>query len=132
MVVRDADPTDVDAIAGMTDVSRHAASRLVQERTVRVHLDEEDVVAFVSFDATEDAVQLTHLAGPPDACAGLLEEIIRFAERSGLPIEMVVPHDERSTCEALEAAEFAACGEGPRFQGAGTIRYRRDVDEERS
>lgn len=140
MVVRDAHPTDVEAIAELTGVSRDAASRLLQERTVRVHVPDGDgdgdgddggddeLAGFISFDATERAVQLTHLAGPPEAYPDLLAEAIRFAANAELPIETVVPDGEAATRDALTAAGFDACGDGPRFDGTPTTRYRRPVE----
>lgn len=127
MAVRDAQPSDVAAIAELTGMSNAAGSRLLRERTVRVHEDDEaaEVTGFVSFDASEGAVQVTHLAGASTVYPVLLEETVRFAADADLPIEMVVPIAEDVVCASLEEAGFVDRGAGPRFEGAQTRRYRR-------
>jgi len=140
MEVRDAIEEDAPRLGelaeGPTDVMRN----LVHDRTVRVAVAEddgahegerdgdEDVIGFVSFDAREGVVHVTQLAGPADVCQRLLDEPVRFAEREGMAVELLVPEGEETMREAAEAADFTEAGSGPQFAGTPTTRYRREVE----
>lgn len=124
MEVRDAVETDADALADRADLPTSAVSQLVHDRTVRVVEVDDEIGGFVAYDAATDAVHVTQLAGDPDAVARLLDEPARFADREGMPVEVLVPESEASVIEAVEAYGFEEAGTGPRFEGEATRRYR--------
>jgi hypothetical protein len=78
---------------------------------------------FVCYDATREAVHVTALVGTASACERLLDAPIRFAECETLPVELVAG-TEGAAADAARAAGFEDCGDGPRFDGAATRRYR--------
>jgi len=153
MHVRDAVERDAPAMAGLTDAPESVLRSLVHDRSVRVLVegeregageDDEDadhgspstgadedetIRGFVSFDAREDAVHVTEFGGDREACERLLEEPIRFAEREGLSVELLLRDEESEDGPmraAVDAAGFSEAGAGPRFRGAPTRRYRYD------
>lgn len=129
MEVRDAVEADASALAECGGLPASAAAQLVHDRTVRVVVedgDDEDetVRGFVAFDAATDAVHVTQLAGDRDAVARLLDEPARFAEREGMPVEVLLPASEDALADAVAAYGFADAGDGPRFEGEATRRFR--------
>jgi len=84
----------------------------------------ESVLGFVSFDARPDAVHVTQLDGTPGACTRLLEEPLGFARREGMAVELLVPADDDAVRTAVEDVGFDERGDGPRFEGRPTVRYR--------
>jgi hypothetical protein len=128
MEVRDAFEEDAPRLGELAEGPADVMRNLVHDRTVRVAVEEEEVVGFVSFDAREGVVHVTQLAGPGDVCERLIEEPIGFAEREGMAVELLVPEDEETMREAAEAADFTTTGSGPAFAGTPTTRYRREVE----
>jgi hypothetical protein len=131
MEVRDAVEDDADALAALADLPEPAVAQLVHDRTVRVagtddgtESDDDDIRGFVAFDAARDTVHVTQLAGDTDAVSRLLDEPARFAEREGMPVEVLVPESESSVVAAVEDYGFEETGTGPRFEGEATRRYR--------
>ncbi|WP_435334347.1 hypothetical protein [Haloarchaeobius sp. TZWWS8] len=140
MNVRDAVENDAVAMAGIVDAPESVMRDLVHDRTVRVveddaaattdpNADVEEsstppLLGFVSFDAREDTVHVTHLGGTDDACDRLLEEPLRFARLEGMTVELLVPETDETARDAAERAGFERDGSGPRFQGGETVRYR--------
>lgn len=142
MEVRDAVEDDAGALADLAGLPEPAVAQLVHDRTVRV-ADGGDsggdgeggggdsdggggdaVRGFVAFDAARDAVHVTQLAGDADAVSRLLDEPARFAEREGMPVEVLVPESETAVVAAVEDYGFEERGTGPRFEGEATRRYR--------
>jgi len=150
MDVREAVEADADALAELADSPVDVMRNLVHDRTVRVAVepdageakpaDEGDhagdshgndlssIVGFVSFDARDETVHVTQLAGSESACARLLEEPVRFARGETMAVELLVPDGEAAARDAAEAADFATAGSGPRFSGQPTTRYRLEPD----
>lgn len=140
MNVRDAVEDDAQAMAAIADAPRDVMRNLVHDRTVRVAEPEpvdtdpnedaddptDQLLGFVSFDAHQDAVHVTQLDGTDDACELLLGEPVRFAEREAMPVELLVPDAEGDVEAAARQLGFADAGEGPRFEGSPTTRYRLD------
>ncbi|ACV11794.1 conserved hypothetical protein [Halorhabdus utahensis DSM 12940] len=146
MDVREAVEADADALAELADSPVDVMRNLVHDRTVRVAVDPDradgpateqsddgdddsvPIIGFVSFDARDETVYVTQLAGSEPACARLLEEPIRFARREAMVVELLVPDGEAAVRNAAEAADFATTGSGPRFSGRPTTRYRLEPD----
>lgn len=130
MEVRDAVEDDADALAECGNLPTAAVGQLVHDRTVRVAAadgegeGEDEIQGFVAYDAATDLVHVTQLAGDPDAVARLLDEPVRFAEREGMPVEVLLPASEADLADAVEAYGFADAGSGPRFEGEETRRFR--------
>ncbi|GAD52586.1 hypothetical protein MBEHAL_1346 [Halarchaeum acidiphilum MH1-52-1] len=144
--VRDAHDGDVDSIAALTTVETGVAERLVRERRVAVaeragggdgtsgdgetEDDESDaIVGVVAYDVADAAVHVTRLAGETEAVAVLLDEPIGFARAEDMSVEALVPDSAAGALDAVTDAGFKAVGEGPRFAGDRTTRYRLTVDE---
>ena len=130
MDVRDAVEADAERLAALTDAPRDVMRNLVHDRTVRVAEGEGEIRGFVSFDARERTVHVTQLQGDPDAYDRLLEEPVRFARQEGMAVELLVPEDEMGLPDAATAAGFEVVGEGPRFGGERTERYRLESEIE--
>ena len=134
MDVRDAVEADAGRLAALTDAPRDVMRNLVHDRTVRVAEaagDEEgEIRGFVSFDARADTVHVTQLEGDPDTFDRLLEEPIRFARSEGMAVELLVPEDETDLPDAARKAGFEEVGQGPRFEGQTTARYRLEGEAE--
>ena len=126
MEIRDAVEADADQLAELADSPPDVMRNLVHDRTVSVAESNgtDDVVGFVSFDARERTVHVTQLAGPAEACERLLAEPIEFADREGMAVELLVPDDEQTVRDAVEAVGFTEVGTGPQFDGRPTTRYR--------
>ncbi len=144
MNVRDALEADADALASIADSPTDVMRNLVHDRTVRVAedgprdpnedvggsqydgSDPEDLLGFISFDARENTVHVTQLDGTPDACTRLLAEPVRFADRESMSVEVLVTPGAEQVKQAAEELGFTRRGNGPRFEGAQTVRFRRD------
>ncbi len=142
MNVRDALEADADALASIADAPTDVMRNLVHDRTVRVAedgahdpnadvcetkyggSDPEDLLGFISFDAQQETVHVTQIDGTEAACERLLAEPVRFAEREGMDVEVLVPEGEEAVDDAAAALGFEEVGLGPRFDGARTRRYR--------
>lgn len=135
MRVRDALETDAGALAGMTRAPTQVMRNVIHDRTVRVaELESEEtkadggeaesaIVGFVGFDAEREWVYVTHLGGDRETLSRLLDEPARFARKSGLSVQMLVPETEADLREAVENFGFEQAGFGPRFEGTPTRRY---------
>ncbi|WP_255151563.1 hypothetical protein [Halorarius halobius] len=126
MDVRDAVEADAERMAELTGSPADVMRNLVHDRTVRIAEAGEETRGFVSFDAQRETVHVTQLEGTHDACERLLEEPVRFAEREGMAVELLVAEDDDLRAVAHEAG-FTEHGEGPRFEGTRTVRYRLDA-----
>ncbi|WP_254542911.1 hypothetical protein [Halomarina pelagica] len=124
MDVRDAVEADAERLAELTESPEDVMRNLVHDRTVRVGVDETDIVGFVSFDAQRDTVYVTQLEGPSEARARLLEEPLRFARNESMRAELLVSAADEPTREIARDAAFVEAGTGPRFEGTETVRYR--------
>ncbi|PSQ24660.1 hypothetical protein BRD04_00785, partial [Halobacteriales archaeon QS_9_67_17] len=60
------------------------------------------------------------------ACDRLLDEPVGFAAREGMDVELLVAVDDEELRNVAEDAGFTNHGEGPRFEGVRTVRYRRE------
>ncbi|MFB6184538.1 MAG: hypothetical protein ABEI96_08285 [Haloarculaceae archaeon] len=124
MDVRDAVEADAERLATLTDAPRDVMRNLVHDRTVRVAVEDDDIVGFVSYDAREGTVHVTQLEGDRETCRLLLEEPVGFADREDMTVELLVPEDEAVSRDAAAAAGFDEVGAGPRFAGVPTVRFR--------
>ena len=124
MDVRDAVEADAGRLAELAGAPSDVMRNLVHDRTVRVGERGEEIVGFVSFDARAETVHVTQIDGDDDACERLLSEPVRFAEREGMAVELLVPESDDTVEAAVEAAGFEAGGPGPTFEGVPTVRYR--------
>lgn len=124
MGLREAVESDAKRIAGLTDAPRDVMRNLIHDRTVRVVDDEGEICGFVSYDARKGTVYITQLEGEPDSYDELMAEPIRFAQSEGMAVELLVERDRPEVAAAAEAAGFVSTGDGPRFDGEVTIRYR--------
>ncbi|HMB51544.1 hypothetical protein [Natronoarchaeum rubrum] len=139
MEIRDAVEADASALAAIADSPTDVMRNLVHDRTVRVAEAEavasdpdadagdagrEELLGFVSFDAKEDTVHVTQLDGTGDACEQLLGEPIRFARQESMNVELLAPDSEPTVADAAESLGFTERGQGPRFSGTPTVRYR--------
>ncbi|WP_435145303.1 hypothetical protein [Halobaculum sp. P14] len=142
MHVRDAVEADADHIAAIADAPAEAMRDVVHDRTVRVaavdepptdpnednDADPADLRGFVAFDVRDGVVHVTGLGGTADACKRLLEEPMRFAAAEDMPVELLLVDDESTLRDAAAEAGFDAVGDGPRFEGKPTTRYRIERD----
>ena len=124
MEIRDAVEADAERLADLADSPPDVMRNLVHDRTVRVAMDDEEVVGFVSYDAKQTTVHVTQLAGSADICERLLAEPITFAEREHMTVELLVPDGQTAVETAVEATGFTRSGAGPKFDGESTVRYR--------
>lgn len=129
MEVREAVEADAGRMAELTEAPADVMRNLVHDRTVRIAIEDEEVLGFVSFDARRDTVHVTQFEGTREAGERLLEEPVRFARNEGMNVELLVPEDEETLREAAESAAFTLEGQGPTFDGVSTIRYRLEADE---
>ena len=128
MEVREATPGDAPSIAAMV-AGDLDADRLIVDRQVIVADAGEAIQGFLAYDAWGGTVHVTALAGDPVVLDALLAEPRRFADREGLPLEIVVPESDTALCEAVQEAGFAEVGEGPQFQDEPSLRFR-DASED--
>lgn len=138
MEVRDAVEADAEALAAIADGSADAMRRVVHDRTVRVAESGEsahdpnedtggtqaDLLGFVSFDARDGTVHVTQFGGTREACERLLSEPMRFAANEGMAVELLVVDGEDTVRNTVVDAGFERVGDGPRFEGDSTARYR--------
>jgi len=124
MEIRDAVEADAGRLAELADSPPDVMRNLVHDRTVRVAVEDEAVVGFVSYDAKAGTVHVTQLAGSADACERLLAEPIGFAEGERMSVELLVPDGQPEVEAAVEATGFTRSGAGPQFDGEPTVRYR--------
>lgn len=141
MDIRDAVEADAEALAAIADSPVDVMRNLVHDRTVRVAADDDtrasdpntdagdtgaSLLGFVSFDARDQTVHVTQFGGQRSACVQLLREPIRFAEREGMSVELLVETERDTLQGAAEQAGFKNAGPGPMFETTQTIRYRLD------
>jgi len=131
MNVRDAVEADADRLAALTGTPADVMRNLIHDRTVRVadagNGDDDDGVAgFVSYDVQNATVHVTQLEGDADCCERLLAEPTRFATREGMDVELLAVEGDEAIRTAAERAAFERRGNGPRFDGRETVRYRWD------
>jgi hypothetical protein len=124
MDVRDAVEADAGRLAELTGSPTDVMRNLVHDRTVRVGVESDQIVGFVSYDAREQTVHVTQLEGTPDTCDTLLGEPVRFARREDMAVELLVPEPNDDVRSAATDAGFDQVGSGPRFDGTPTIKYR--------
>lgn len=139
MRIRDAVEADAEALAGIADAPADAMRRVVHDRTVRVAESETaasdpnedaaadadaDLTGFVSFDVRGDTVHVTQFGGTAEACQRLVSEPLRFAANEGMAVELLVVDGEETVRRTVQEAGFDRVGEGPRFEGARTTRFR--------
>ena len=129
MEVRDAVEDDADDLARLADGPRDVLRNVVHDRTVRVAEADGEIVAFVSFDARPGTVYVTQLGGDPRAVEELLGEPVRFGRREEMAVELLVPDHDDALRSAALGAGFVEGGDGPRFRGEETVRYRYEVGE---
>ena len=121
--IREATPSDAPAIRAL--VSQVVdVDRLVMDRRVIVAESEEEVTAAAAYDTWNGTVHLSTLVGDPEAFEALLEEPLRFAEREGCPVEIVVPADDTRLEGAVRRVGFEPVGPGPTVDGADSTKYR--------
>jgi len=140
MEVRDAVEDDAEVMATLTDSPLDVMRNLVHDRTVRVAIESagggsdqqssEEILGFVSFDARGQTVHVTQIAGPEAVCRRLLDAPIRFAQREGMEVELLVPEDDSAVRSAATSMAFNRVGAGPLFEGRSTSRYRLDPNDE--
>jgi hypothetical protein len=150
MRIRDAVEADAGRLAAIADTPTDVMRNLVHDRTVRVAeaapgasdpnadtpatgpdgrpsgTEDVDVLGFVSFDARKGTVHVTQVDGTRKACERLLAEPVRFARGESMTVEVLVPTDDDDVRDAAEAVGFHPTGDGPRFDGTPTTRYRLD------
>jgi len=124
MDLRDAVEADAERLASLTEAPRDVMENLVHDRTVRVAEADEAVRGFVSYDAREQTVYVTQIAGEADLYPQLLAEPVGFAATEDMAVELLVPADDEAVQSAATAADFERVGTGPRFDGVSTVRYR--------
>lgn len=139
MWIRDALESDANALAELAGRPRDVVLDLIHDRSVRVAVDgesgeepsdDDDVIGFIAFDARSGTVHVTDFGGETRATSRLFEEPRRFGAREGLDIEVVVPDGDDRRIETVEDAGFVSVGEGPRFDGRRTTRFRLTIDGE--
>ena len=151
MNVRDAVEADAPQMAAIADAPTDVMRTIIHDRTVRVaddggdaledapgsnstaadadgasQTDDAGLLGFVSFDARQRSVHVTQLDGTAAACERLLAEPIRFADCEDMCVELLVPDHDDAVATAAEQVGFDRDGDGPRFEGERTTRYRLD------
>jgi len=125
MEIRDAREADAKRLAALADAPVETMRDLVHDRTVRV-AEADEIVGFVSFDARRETVHITQYEGPPEVAARLLDEPVRFAATEGMAVELLVKRSREDLTRAAADAGFENVGEGPRFDGSPTVKFRRE------
>lgn len=123
MDVREATPGDAPRIESLV-AGDLDADRLVRDRRVIVAEAGDELEGFLSYDTWNGTVHVSTLVGDRTVVDALLAEPRRFAEREGLPMEIIVPQGDDDLRAAVEAAGFEDHGEGPIFEGEASRRYR--------
>lgn len=140
MEVRDAVEADAERMAELTGSPTDVMRNLVHDRTVVVAYEGnpetdptaahprkgEKTLGFVSYDVQRQTVHVTQIEGTPEACDRLLDEPVGFAAREGMDVELLVAVDDKELRNVAKNAGFTNHGEGPRFEGVRTVRYRRE------
>jgi hypothetical protein len=150
MRVRDAVEADAERMAAIADTPSDVMRNLVHDRTVRVAEAEDgdadpnvdvgaepdealpgdaadsELLGFVSFDVRDGRVHVTQIDGSEAALERLLAEPVQFARGEGMEVELLVPDSEAETQvrSAADAVGFDEVGNGPRFEGVPTTRFR--------
>ncbi|SFR34144.1 hypothetical protein SAMN04487947_0116 [Halogeometricum rufum] len=138
--VRDALETDAESLAAIADVPTDVMRNVVHDRTVRVaerHRETTDpnadadsadaeLLGFVAFDVRGGTVHVTQIGGSAEAVERLLGEPVRFASNERFDVEFLAPMSETEVQEAAERAGFDRVGDGPRFLGEETVKFRMD------
>lgn len=106
MKIRDAVEADASQLAELADSPRDVLKNMVHDRTVRVAVTNNEIDAFISFDATPGSVYITQLAGTETGCRELLNEPIRFGQNENMRIEILVPANESTIKHAVTDAGF--------------------------
>lgn len=123
-----ADPAAETANDSAADTAPDSGAVDSESERPETRLAAEALQGVVSFDAREEAVHITQLAGEPATVEELLDEPLRFARREGMPVEALVEADASERRGAVERAGFTEQGPGPMFDGERTVRYRADVE----
>lgn len=145
MEVRDAVEEDAPRMADLSGAPAEVMRSVVHDRTVRVAVgpgadaggasdtgaeetgdgaDRQGLRGFLSYDVVDGVVHVTQFGGDREALETLLDDPVGFAGREGLAVEALVTDEDDAMREALEARAFEPAGEGPRFEGRRTTRYR--------
>lgn len=107
MEIRDAVEADAAQLADLADTPQDVLKNMVHDRSVRVAVTNDTVIAFISFDATPTKVYITQLAGTKAGCRQLLDEPIRFGTNENMQIEILVPTTDTPMKQAVRDAGFA-------------------------
>lgn len=126
MELRDALEADASRLASLTDTPRDVMRNLVHDRTVRIAERDGDIVGFVSYDARDQTIHVTQLEGKESICERLLEEPLRFARTESMAVELLVLETESEIQSVAAEMGFDRVGNGPRFEGEPTVRFRAD------
>lgn len=124
MVMRDAVEADAEKLATLTETPKDVMRNLVHDRTVRVVEEDDEIVGFVSYDAREQTVHVTQIEGSKEVYEELLEEPVRFARSEDMAVELLAVESKPNIREAALDAGFERVGNGPRFDGEPTTKYR--------
>ena len=89
-----------------------------------------EVVGFVAFDVRSGIVHVTDFGGDGEAIKRLFRTPREFAENEGMKVETVVADGDVGRMELIETLGFRSTGNGPRFDGRSTTRFRLDPDDQ--
>ncbi|MBP1922689.1 hypothetical protein J2751_001702 [Halorubrum alkaliphilum] len=92
--------------------------------------DDDDIIGFIAFDARSGTVHVTDFGGATRATSRLFKEPRRFGAREKLDVEVVVPDGDDRRIETVEDAGFVSVGDGPRFDGRTTTRFRLAIERD--
>lgn len=96
------------------NLSEEAMQDLVQDRSMTVAEDEDDVVGYVSYRVVDSAVVVQHVCVEPDHREGevpreLLDRPLEFAESEGMKTRLAVERDSwMESSDLLEGFEHVA------------------------
>lgn len=124
MELRDAVEADAERLAALTDSPRDVMRNLVHDRTVRIAQEDDEIVGFVSYDARDQTVHVTQLEADSAVYERLLEEPLRFARSEEMAVELLTLREESEVQTVADEMGFERTGNGPRFDGKPTVRYR--------
>ncbi|SNR58346.1 hypothetical protein [Halorubrum vacuolatum] len=88
----------------------------------------DEIVGFVTFDVRTGVVHVTDFNGTQKAMKRLLKSPQRFAQNEGMDVETVIQNDEHNRIDVIEFLGFDSIGDGPRFQGRPTTRFRLELN----
>lgn len=123
MDIRDAVEDDAEKLAGLAESPQDVLKNMVHDRTVRVAVKNNEIIAFVSFDAIPGTVHITQLVGNTDGCERLLEEPIRFAENENMRVEILIPATASTIKQTVRDAGFTPIEPGSHFNDTPLDRY---------